>query len=113
MSAAWLMVGASFLFATMSVCVKLASLQYGTGEIVFYRSVTGALCIGLLSRWQGIPLRTRVPRMHFWRTVTGVTSLCLWFYAIGNLPLATAVTLNYSSSVWMALFLLGGAAVLG
>ena len=49
--------------------------------------------------------------MHFWRSVTGVISLCLWFYAIGNLPLATAMTLNYMSSVWMALFLIGGAIV--
>ena len=36
-------------------------------------------------------------------------ALCLWFYAIGGLPLATAMTLNYMSSVWMALFLIGGA----
>jgi S-adenosylmethionine uptake transporter len=113
MSAAWLMVVASFLFATMSVCVKLAAAHYGTGEIVFYRSLTGAVVIGLLSRWQGTTLRTPVPAMHFWRAVTGVTALCLWFYAIGHLPLATAVTLNYTSSVWMALFLLGGAAMLG
>ena len=37
----------------------------------------------------------------------------LWFYSLGNLPLATAMTLNYMSSVWMALFLIGGAAMLG
>jgi drug/metabolite transporter (DMT)-like permease len=37
----------------------------------------------------------------------------MWFYAIGNLPLATAMTLNYMSSVWMALFLIGGAVALG
>jgi S-adenosylmethionine uptake transporter len=37
----------------------------------------------------------------------------LWFYAIGKLPLATAVTLNYMSSVWMSLFLIGGAVLLG
>jgi S-adenosylmethionine uptake transporter len=113
MSATWLMVFASFLFASMSVCVKLATAQYDTGEIVFYRSLTGALVIGLMSRWQGASLRTPVPAMHFWRSLTGVTALMLWFYAIGNLPLATAMTLNYSSSVWMALFLLGGASVLG
>jgi drug/metabolite transporter (DMT)-like permease len=113
MSAAWLMVVASLLFATMSVCVKLAAVHYGTGEIVFYRSLTGAILIGLMTRWQGVSLKTRLPAMHFWRSLTGVTALCLWFYAIGNLPLATAVTLNYTSSVWMALFLLGGAAVFG
>src|SRR5438132_10182634 len=113
MSAPWLMVFASFLFATMSVCVKMATMHYDTGEIVFYRSLVSALVIGLMSRWQGPTLRTPVPAMHFWRSLTGVASLSLWFYAIGHLPLATAVTLNYTSSVWMALFLLGGASILG
>lgn len=107
------MVLASFLFATMGLCVKLASAHYGSGEIVFYRSLAGALMIGLMARWQGGTLRTRLPAMHAWRAVTGVTALCLWFYAIGNLPLATAMTLNYSSSVWMAMFLMGGAMLLG
>ncbi|HEV7913167.1 MAG TPA: DMT family transporter [Albitalea sp.] len=113
MSAAWLMVLASFLFATMGVCVKLAAGHYGTGEIVFYRGLVGALMIVVLSLWRGGTLRTTMPARHFWRSLSGVSALCLWFYAIGNLPLATAMTLNYSSSVWMALFLLGGAAVLG
>jgi S-adenosylmethionine uptake transporter len=42
-----------------------------------------------------------------------VTALCLWFFALGHLPLATAMTLNYMSSVWMALFLVGAALTLG
>ena len=65
------------------------------------------------ARWQGGTLRTSLASMHFWRSLSGVTALCLWFYAIGNLPLATAMTLNYMSSVWMALFLVGGAIMLG
>lgn len=107
------MVLASLLFATMGVCVKLASAQYGTGEIVFYRGLTGALLVALLARRQGGTLRTPLPMAHFWRSLTGVSALCLWFYAIGGLPLATAMTLNYMSSVWMALFLIGGAMMLG
>ena len=43
MSAPWMMVLASLLFATMGVCVKLASAHYATGEIVFYRGLTGVL----------------------------------------------------------------------
>jgi len=113
MSAPWLMVGASLLFATMGVCVKLASATYSAGEIVFYRGLVGALVITGLSRWRGGSLRTSVPAMHFWRSAVGVGSLMLWFYAIGGLPLATAMTLNYMSSVWMALFLIGGAVLLG
>lgn len=113
MSAPALMVLATFLFATMGVCVKLASAMYGTGEIVFYRGLIGASMLYFVSRARGGSLRTRVPAMHFWRAVTGVTALSMWFYAIGNLPLATAMTLNYMSSVWMALFLIGGAVALG
>jgi S-adenosylmethionine uptake transporter len=108
-----LMLGASLLFATMGVCVKLASELYPAGEIVFYRGLVGMLISWLVSRAQRVSLRTTVPAMHFWRSLCGVLALGLWFYAIGGLPLATAVTLNYMSSVWMALFLLGGAVLLG
>lgn len=113
MSNAWLMVLASLLFATMSVCVKLASAHYHAGEIVFYRGLTGSLMMLAFARWQGGTVATAVPAMHFWRSLSGVVSLIAWFYAIGNLPLATAMTLNYMSSVWMALFLIGGAVMLG
>jgi S-adenosylmethionine uptake transporter len=51
--------------------------------------------------------------MHVWRSVVGVTSLAAWFYAIGHLPLATAMTLNYMSGVWVAVFLVGGTLVMG
>jgi drug/metabolite transporter (DMT)-like permease len=112
-SSSWLVVCATFLFATMGVCVKLASAEYPPGELVFYRSLTGAVLMLIVARWQGGTVTTQVPGMHFWRSFSGVISLCLWFYAIGNLPLATAMTLNYMSSVWMALFLIGGAIVVG
>jgi drug/metabolite transporter (DMT)-like permease len=113
MSPTLLMVVSSLLFAVMGVCVKMASAQYGAGEIVFYRSLVGFLLMGGILRGRGIPWRTPVPAMHFWRSASGVTALCMWFYAIGNLPLATAMTLNYMSSVWIALFLIGGAVLLG
>ena len=109
----WLIVGATLLFSTMGVCVKLASADYTAGEIVFYRGLTGALMMAGFARWRGGTVATRVPSMHFWRSLSGVISLVLWFYAISNLPLATAMTLNYMSSVWMALFLIGGAVALG
>jgi drug/metabolite transporter (DMT)-like permease len=108
-----LIVGASALFAAMGVCVKLASATYGATEIVFYRSLVGVVALAAVARWQGQSLKTPVPWMHAWRSVVGVTSLCLWFYAMAQLPLATAMTLNYMSSVWMALFLIGGAVMLG
>ncbi len=106
------MVGASFLFAVMGVCVKLASAQYGAGEIVLYRALVGLVLMAVVVHTRGIGFRTQVPGMHFWRSLAGTASLCCWFYAIGGLPLATAMTLNYMSSVWIALFLVGGAVLL-
>ena len=114
MSTPLLMVVSSLLFALMGVCVKLASSQYAAGEIVFYRSLIGALSIVVVARLRGGPsLATTVPAMHFWRSVSGIAALLLWFHSIVGLPLATAMTLNYMSSVWMALFLLGGGVLLG
>ena len=113
MSAPLLMVLATLLFATMGVCVKLASAYYGAGEIVMYRGLVGTLFLFALSRAKGLSLKTSVPAMHFWRSLSGVIALSLWFFAISKLPLATAMTLNYMSSVWMALFLIGGAVLMG
>ncbi|WP_233584980.1 DMT family transporter [Aquabacterium soli] len=106
LSATWLMVLATVLFAGMGVCVKLASSEVTTAEVVFFRGLVGAIMIGALAWRQRLPLRTKVLRQHFWRSVAGVSALSLWFYTIGHLPLATAVTLNYMSSVWMGVFLI-------
>ena len=100
------MVLATLLFAAMGVCVKKAASEVSTAEIVFSRGLVGAVLIGALAWWQGLRLRTQVPMLHLWRGFAGVCALSLWFYTIGRLPLSTAVTLNYMSSVWMAVFLL-------
>jgi S-adenosylmethionine uptake transporter len=104
-SAAGLMVIATLLFAFMGVCVKKASAEVSTGEVVFFRGLVGAVMIGLLTWHRQLSLATKVPGLHLLRGFAGVTALSLWFYAIGHMPLATAVTLNYMSSVWMAVFL--------
>jgi S-adenosylmethionine uptake transporter len=108
MQALWMVLGSLF-FATMAVCVKYASAWFTSSELVFYRGVLGMLFMWLLARQQGVTLATRYPGMHGWRSLVGVISLGAWFYAIAHLPLATAMTLNYMSSVWVAAFLVGGA----
>jgi S-adenosylmethionine uptake transporter len=108
MQALWMLL-ASLFFATMGVCIKFASEHFNSFEIVCYRGLVGVIFLLGLTRVRGVSLRTRVPAMHAWRSLVGVMSLTGWFYAIGVLPLATAMTLNYMSSVWIATFLLGGA----
>lgn len=107
MQALW-MVLAAFLFATMGVCVKIASAYFNSAELVCYRGLIGMAILWLLARSQKVTLGTAYPGMHAWRSLVGVASLGAWFYAIAHLPLATAMTLNYMSSVWIAAFLVGG-----
>ncbi len=107
------MVLASLLFATMGVGVKLAATSFNITELVFYRGLVSVVFTALLLRAQGTPLRTPVPMMHAWRTLVGTLSLGAWFYAIAYLPLATAMTLNYMSSVWIAAFIVGGGLLYG
>ena len=110
MQALWMLLGA-FFFASMGVCVKLGSAHFNSAELVFYRGVVGFVFMALVARHQRTPLRTRYLGMHAWRSLVGVASLSAWFYAIAKLPLATAMTLNYMSSVWIAAFIVGGSLV--
>ncbi len=112
MQALWMLLGAAF-FATMGVCIKFASAHFNSAELVFYRGAIGILFLGAIARQQKVSLRTRYPGMHIWRAVIGTLSLSAWFYAIAHLPLATAMTLNYMSGVWVAAFLVGGTLVMG
>ncbi len=106
------MVLGAFLFATMGVCIKFASAHFNSFEIVGYRGLIGMLFLVGVTRARGVSLATHVPMMHVWRSIVGVTALLTWFYSIAHLPLATSMTLNYMSSIWIAAFLLGGSLLL-
>jgi S-adenosylmethionine uptake transporter len=112
MQALW-MVAASFFFASMAVGIKFASNSFSTFELVFYRGLVSVVFMGVVVRARGASLRTPVPMMHVTRSAVGVMSLGSWFYAIAHLPLATAMTLNYMSGVWVAAFIVGGALLYG
>lgn len=107
------MVLSAFLFASMGVCIKFAAEQYNVGEVVMYRGFIGMALMAFFAHSAGGSLRTAIPVAHMWRTIVGVASLGAWFYSLTGLPVATAMTLNYTSSVWMALFLIGGAVFVG
>ncbi|BDB25029.1 DMT family transporter [Cupriavidus sp. P-10] len=112
MQSLW-MLFAAFSFSLMGVGVKLASDLYTTGEIVFYRGLISVLIMWVLLSSRGVPVRTPYMLSHIKRSVFGVTALMLWFTSITLLPLATAMTLNYMSPVWIALILGASAALAG
>jgi S-adenosylmethionine uptake transporter len=105
MQSLWMLVSA-LLFALMAACVKLAAAQYGTAEIVLFRSLIGVVGLFAYARITGQPLATDVAGMHLRRSALGVAALALWFYAISALPLGTAMTLNFSSPLFSTVFVI-------
>ena len=97
----------------MGVGIKVASTSFNTFELVLYRGLISIVFMALIVYSRGVRLRTRVPGMHAWRSGIGVVSLGLWLYSIAYLPLATAMTLNDMSGVWVAALVVGGAVLYG
>ncbi len=97
------MLVAGALFATMGVFAKLLAAQFSGAELALYRSLIGLLAVGAVMWWKRQTLATPFWKGHFWRGFTGTISLIAYFYAMTQLPLATAITLNYTSPLWLAL----------
>ena len=102
MGSLWMLV-AGFLFACMGVFVKLGAPYFSHIELVFYRSFIGLLLVYVILRSQRVSLVTRHWRGHLWRGLSGTVALMLFFYCITVLPLATAVTLNYTAPLFLTL----------
>lgn len=100
--ALWMLV-AGLMFSAMGVCVKFGSRYFTPAELVFYRSLVGLLVVWGIILVRGYPLATPHWRQHLYRGVSGFGALALYFHTITVLPLATAVTLNYTSSLFIAL----------
>ena len=104
MQSLWMLV-ASFLFACMGVCVKFAAVTHSAVEITFYRSFISLILMFGLVRLRNVSLVTPHWRWQISRGVVGFSALFAYFYAITLLPLATAVTLNYTSAIFLAIYL--------
>ncbi len=104
MQSLW-MIAASLLFACMGVCVKFAAETHSAVEITFYRSFISLILMFGLVRLRGVLLATPHWRWQVTRGAVGFSALFSYFYAITLLPLATAVTLNYTSAIFLALYL--------
>lgn len=106
MQSLW-MIAASFLFACMGLCVKLAAeAGFSAAEIVFYRCAIALVLMTVMVRLRGVSLRTSHWSFQLQRGVSGFLALTLYFWAITMLPLATAVTLNYTAPIFLALLLM-------
>lgn len=97
------MLVAGFFFGCMGVFVKLGAEYFSHIELVFYRASLGLLMIYAVIRQQGLSLSTPYLKQHLWRGISGTIALMLYFYCITVLPLATAVTLNYTAPLYFSI----------
>lgn len=102
--AALLMLGSTAFFGLMAVSIKLAADTLHTFEIAFFRNFFGVIAALplLLKHGPGLLKTTQLPR-YFIRCLIGVVSMFCGFWAIGNLPLAQAVSLSYSTPLFVTI----------
>ena len=102
--AAWILVS-SLLFATLSALVKVAATGVSLPEIVFFRTLPAAIGLFALARMRGERVVTTHWKLHAMRCVVGVMTMFVGFYAISRLPLATATTLEYTTPLFMLVYI--------
>ncbi|POZ60333.1 EamA family transporter [Chromobacterium alticapitis] len=96
------MILAAACFALMSACAKLGAAHFHSIELLFWRTSIGAALLGAPMMLRGHSPATPHWRAHIQRGFIGYASMAALFYALTRLPLSTAVTLNYTSSLFFS-----------
>jgi len=100
----WMLI-ATFFFALMGTFVKLGGESFTPTELVFYRSSISLFFIMAIMRWNDVSYSSNYMKLHLTRSSIGFISLLFFFYAINHLPLSTAISLNYTSPIFLGLLM--------
>lgn len=90
-------------FTAMTIAGREVSADHDTFEIMFIRSVIGlvlVLAVGAATGQLGRISRARLGG-HVLRNLCHFTGQNLWFLAIGLLPLAQVIALEFTSPLWV------------
>jgi len=102
--AAFAVAGAA-AFACMGAAVKVAGHDLPPPVIVFFRNFVALVVLTpvvvVRSRRRGVSFKTRRPGMHLIRVGAGLSAMYCFFFAITQMPLASAVLLNYSQPLFL------------
>ena len=106
------MLGAVGAFSMMAVAGRAVSFELDTFEIMFYRSLVGAMIVLLVAYRIGTlhEVTTRHLGTQVIRNVCHFIGQNLWFLAITLIPLAQVFALEFTSPLWallLAPFILG------
>mgnify|MGYP001440469225 FL=1 len=97
------MIISSFAFSLMHLCVK-AMPHIPVFELVFFRSLGSLLITLFFLNKKRVPIFGNNKKVLLARGLFGTIGLCLFFITLQNIPLAGAVTIQYLSPVFTALF---------
>jgi drug/metabolite transporter (DMT)-like permease len=97
------MLASTLFFGLMAVAIRLASKSLPTFEIAFFRNVFGLLALLPLLLNGGASLRTKQLPRYLLRSTIGIGSMLAGFWAIGHLPLSQAISLSYSTPLFVTI----------
>lgn len=106
MQSLWMLVACA-MFAIMGACVKVsADAGASMPQIVLFRGLPSVLLLYFWAKAGRRPIAPKSWKLHIRRNVSGVTSMWLGFLALAYLPLSTAVSLNYTAPLFIAVWML-------
>jgi len=107
-SGALYILGAGFMFAVMGALVRTVSTSLSNELIVFFRNLFALLfMLPVVINRRALPeLKTRNLSSHLIRTLTGLSAMYCYFYALAHMKLAEAVLLSYTTPLFIPLIAL-------
>ena len=108
-----LQLGATFSFTVMGALVRFIGERVPLGEQIFARSFFALIPLVAMLLWRnelGSAVRTKNPRGHVQRGLTGVIAMICIFAALARLPLVDATAIGFTTpliNVAMAAIFLG------
>ncbi|HAV71922.1 EamA family transporter [Stenotrophomonas maltophilia] len=104
MRAALLMLGSTLAFGLMAIAIRYATRYVPTQEVAFFRNAFGLLALlPMLIRPGSAPLKTQQLPRYFLRSAIGLASMLCAFWAIGHLPISQAISLSYSTPLFVTI----------
>lgn len=101
----FVLIGATGVFALMTVLIKLLGQNLHITQILFVRQIviTSIVLPSVLKGFPGV-LRTRNPYLQLLRVALALTAMMMGFTAVIHLPLAEATALGFAKSFFVTIF---------
>lgn len=72
-------------------------------EVLFCKSIITLTTSYTILRYRHVPVWGNTPKVLILRSVSGFTGLCLFFNSLHHMPLASAITIQYTSPIFITI----------